>query len=55
MKWLFRIIIYLFPRKRWTTIENIKVWDDCDNIRPVAVIVVQKDQFGNIRQIKIKN
>lgn len=50
MKTLLKIIIYLFPRRRWVTIETHAVNDYSFN-PPIAKgkLFIQRDQFGNIR------
>lgn len=53
MKYLLLIIRHIWPRKIWKDIARTTVVDDYD--MPQAIIVTQKDQFGNLRTFKIKN
>jgi hypothetical protein len=53
MKWLFRIAVYLFPRKRWQTIETYADYSFGRDGRPGGHVYVQKDQFGNMRKFKV--
>lgn len=54
MKSLLAIIQHLFPRRIWTDFKYISVYDEFDDIRDVPIhrIIVQKDQFGNLRKFK---
>lgn len=50
MKWLFRIVVYLFPRRRWREVRRHSMTMN----RGIEFLVVeQRDQFGNIRDIRI--
>ena len=46
MKYLFLIIRHLFPHRKWTHVETIKV--NCDG-RVTAYKYVLRDQFGNMK------
>lgn len=55
MKYLLLIIRHLFPRKIWTETGTVKIWHPDDKERPIAFIVTQKDQFGNMRTFKVES
>lgn len=43
----------MFPRHRWSDFDRIVVYGQGQDELPTAQIIIQKDQFGNIRKTKI--
>ncbi len=48
------IIRHMFPRKRWVTFDTIAIYPNwtADGL-PSSHLHLQRDQFGNIRKVKI--
>lgn len=53
MKYLYLIIRHFFPKKKWTVIRKINVFDEYLGDMPAYCIYVLQDQFGNIKKKKI--
>ena len=53
MKYLYLIIRHIFPRKRWKEVERIGVRHSADG-KDHALVIVLKDQFGNIKTKRIR-
>jgi hypothetical protein len=52
MKYLFLIIRHMFPRKRWRIRRVISAVNNHGDI-PEYQLVIQEDQFGNIKKTRI--
>jgi hypothetical protein len=58
-KWLFRIVVYLFPRKRWRLTKSVPYWtynplyQKEPQGRPQGYVRIYEDQFGNVKKVKI--
>ncbi len=58
MKYLLLIIQHLFPRKQWTEVQRYKIMGENvvgDGDIPIAIIIEQSDQFGNIRTRRVSH
>ena len=54
MKYLYLIIRHIFPRKRWKEVERIGVSRHSGEGKDHALVIVLKDQFGNIKTKRIR-
>ena len=58
MKYLYLIIRHFFPRRRWETMTTVDIWKEEYGTKsrfPSVMIIVQRDQFGNLRKFSIKH
>lgn len=54
MKYLYFIIRHFFPKRKWEIIHTMNYYSEYNEELPVYKVYVLKDQFGNIKQKKIK-
>ena len=52
MKYLYLLIRHVFPRHRWTETHKVKLMPPSGE-HPYGMIIILRDQFGNIREKKI--
>jgi hypothetical protein len=55
MKIILLIIRHFFPRRKWEDISRTEVMGSFEEKYPIAVVITQRDQFGNLRTFKIKH
>ena len=52
MKYLYLLIRHCFPRSRWTEVERADIV--ASNGSVVGLIILLKDQFGNLKKFTIR-
>jgi hypothetical protein len=55
VKTILLIIHHFFPRRRWEDISRTSIMGSSGEEHPIAVIIIQRDQFGDLRTFRIKH
>ena len=54
VKTFLDLLKYIFQKRVWACIDTIPVyWNAKDDVAPMYYMYILKDQFGNIKKIKI--